>query len=132
MYTSYKVESLINSLAVSANLWNVLKCFPNTHSLNCFFYLYQQKMNTCYHINQICCCPRNIYNFWTHYSTEYFSSYATIQIEHAIDMKVKGIYFINFAVNLQKQDFTRISKEFHIIRINITVIIFKFLIIKSL
>ena len=100
MYTSYKVESLINSLAVSANLWNVLKCFPNTHSLNCFFYLYQQKMNTCYHINQICCCPRNIYNFWTHYSTEYFSSYATIQIEHAIDMKVKGIYFINFAVNL--------------------------------
>ena len=100
MYTSYKVESLINSLAVSANLWNVLKCFPNTHSLNCFFYLYQQKMNTCYHINQICCCPRNIYNFWTHYSTEYFSSYATIQIQHAIDMKVKGIYFINFAVNL--------------------------------
>ena len=100
MYTSYKVESLINSLAVSANLWNVLKCFPNTHSLNCFFYLYQQKMNTCYHINQICCCPRNIYNFWTHYSTEYFSSYATIQIEHAIDMKVKGIYFINFTVNL--------------------------------
>ena len=100
MYTSYKVESLINSLAVSANLWNVLKCFPNTHSLNCFFYLYQQKMNTRYHINQICCCPRNIYNFWTHYSTEYFSSYATIQIEHAIDMKVKGIYFINFAVNL--------------------------------
>ena len=100
MYTSYKVESLINSLAVSANLWNVLKCFPNTHSLNCFFYLYQQKMNTCYHINQICCCPRNIYNFWTHYSTEYFSSYATIQIEHAIDMKVKGIYFIKFAVNL--------------------------------
>ena len=68
MYISHKEKSLINSLAVSANLLNTLRSLPKiisnsgrirTQFTTLLFHPYEQKVDSRCHINQICGCPNN-------------------------------------------------------------------------
>ena len=99
---SYEEKSLINSMAITANWWNTLKCLANIFPIRkwCEFinYLiftpYEQKVNTCYHVIQVLRPPGNIYNFRTDWSMKYVSWYFASQIGHEIDIEGKSIFLI--------------------------------------
>ena len=67
------------------------------------FHPYQQKINTYYHIDQVCCGPVITKNFRTDRGIIYFQWYTAIQIGHVIDMKRKDIPFMK-----------QLSGKFHI------------------
>lgn len=145
---SYEEKSLINSMAITANWWNTLKCLANIFPIRkwCEFinYLiftpYEQKVNTCYHVIQVLRPPGNIYNFRTDWSMKYLSWYFAIQIGHAIDIEEKSISFIKqlsvewtSTEKVLKGSFTSIFiflNELQLIRINIIVSTFKFITIE--
>ena len=77
-----------------------------------FFYLNQQKINMCYHMNQVCCCPCNMLNFRANWSIKYLRWCVTIQMGYVTDMKGKEKNF-KFSIvyvcwKTQKQYFSRI------------------------
>ena len=113
-----------------------------THSLHCFFWLDQQKIYMCYHINQICCFPGNTKDFLSNWSIKYFRRYIAIQIGHTINIKGKCISFvklhffpiIGFYWKVQKTSLYKdlhVLLEFQLIRINILIIIFKSIFVES-
>ena len=129
--------------------YEILKCFPKiffnnemipVHSVPWFFISVNKRLTyvTILITSAIVVVVRK------NWSIKYFRWYIAIQIGYAIDINVKGISFIkqlsckfsikDFYWNIQKWDLTRIFIlliEFHLIRINFVVIIFKFVIIES-
>ena len=62
-----------------------MEWWNNTGNLTTLlFHTYQQNINVCYQINQVCCFPGNTQNFRTDWIIKYFRWYIAIQIEHVI------------------------------------------------
>ena len=94
----YKIYIYNHAYAIQLHI-HITKAFFNNqmiqvHSLTYFFICINKTFDRCYQVNQVCCFPGNMYNFWTDWSIKCFRLYIATQKEHAIDIKGKDLFLI--------------------------------------